>query len=358
MAASAQDELAESERPGAAAVKPSDRRSRARNFRILGLLISLLALGLVVRSVDLATTAQILLRADLWPLTLIPFVIIIQTLLRAERWRWLLDSGGTPASVPIRRVIPPMLIGYLANGLLPARLGEAVRAIVLARREQLSSSLVLGSAVLERLLDTVALALIVSAGAILAGAPDWLVLTALLISAGGLAIVVELATIGVEPLLRLGEAVTQRLPGRRMSRRLLEAAAHFGRGIRVRDRRRATLAAFLISLPCWLLEVLSFYLASLALGLNIGLSGALLVAGFATLGTAIPAAPGYVGTFELAATTVAIALGVPSSSALAYALLVHVLIFAPITIAGLVSLSIVGLRFDQLVEVATPDSGS
>jgi glycosyltransferase 2 family protein len=68
--------------------------------------------------------------------------------------------------VPVRRIVPVLLIGYLGNAVLPARLGEPIRAHLLARREGLSSALVFGTAVLERIIDLATLAIIAFAAAL------------------------------------------------------------------------------------------------------------------------------------------------------------------------------------------------
>jgi len=70
------------------------------------------------------------------------------------------------------------------------------------------------------------------------------------------------------------------------------------------------------------------------------------------LATAVPAAPGYVGTFELAATATAVALGVPRAEALAMAILVHVITLIPIAVAGAVVLIASGSRLGSLAEEA------
>ena len=76
-----------------------------------------------------------------------------------------------------------------------------------------------------------------------------------------------------------------------------------------------------------------------SLGLDLGVADAVLMGAVAVLATAIPAAPGYVGTFELAATSTAAALGVPRPEALALAVLVHVITVAPLALAGAVAIA-------------------
>jgi uncharacterized membrane protein YbhN (UPF0104 family) len=90
-----------------------------------------------------------------------------------------------------------------------------------------------------------------------------------------------------------------------------------------------------ISVACWLLDGTIFFLMSLAVGASLGWTECLLIAGVTVLGTAIPSAPGYVGTFELAAVAAGVALGLPSDSVLAVAVLVHALTTGMLVVGGI-----------------------
>ena len=89
-----------------------------------------------------------------------------------------------------------------------------------------------------------------------------------------------------------------------------------------------------------------------SLGVDLSPAGAMFVAGITVLGTAIPSAPGYIGTFELAASAAARSLGVPPDQALAFALLVHALTVLPLALGGAASLVWIGVRFGDLAETA------
>jgi uncharacterized protein (TIRG00374 family) len=249
-----------------------------------------------------------------------------------------------------------MLVGYLANAVLPARLGEAVRAGVLSRRERLSFPTVLGTVVLERIVDTASMALLVALAATQVGAPAWLVGIGIFVFAASALIIVVLGTVGIEPLVGLAERVARVLPLAGLSARVLVPAERFARGIRVHDRRRATLAAAFFSGGCWFLEALNFWLIAQALGLGLSPAGGLLVAGITVLGTAVPAAPGYIGTFELAAITVAETLGVSPAQAVAYALLAHLMTIVPLIIGGAVSMVGLDLGISDLNASARPET--
>jgi uncharacterized protein (TIRG00374 family) len=336
-------------------LRPPSRRS-SWLMRLLGLVISLAACIFILHTVDLGASADVLRRARPAPLALVVVFIAIQVSLRSWRWQILLASGATPARVPVRRIVGPMLVGYLANAVLPARLGEAVRAGVLSRRERLSFPTVLGTVVLERIVDTASMALLVALAATQVGAPAWLVGIGIFVFAASALIIVVLGTVGIEPLVGLAERVARVLPLAGLSARVLVPAERFARGIRVHDRRRATLAAAFFSGGCWFLEALNFWLIAQALGLGLSPAGGLLVAGITVLGTAVPAAPGYIGTFELAAITVAETLGVSPAQAVAYALLAHLMTIVPLIIGGAVSMVGLDLGISDLNASARPET--
>jgi len=85
-----------------------------------------------------------------------------------------------------------------------------------------------------------------------------------------------------------------------------------------------------------------FWLVGQAVGASLSPAGAILVMAVTVLATAIPSAPGYVGTFELAAVAVAGSLGVPRDIALALAVLAHVLGLLPTAVGGSVALMRLG----------------
>ena len=98
------------------------------------------------------------------------------------------------------------------------------------------------------------------------------------------------------------------------------------------------LLAVLLSLVAWSLDATLVWLAALSIGVKLDPAQAILIAGVGVFATMIPAAPGYIGTYELAATATAVALGIDPESALAIAVLTHALVLLPMAGAGAVAL--------------------
>jgi uncharacterized protein (TIRG00374 family) len=313
---------------------------------LVGAAISLIAIALAIRGIDLSRTVEILTAVRPWPLAIVAIALVVQLWVRSLRWAQLLP-GGPAGRIPTRRLVPVVLVGYLGNAVLPARLGDPIRALLVGRRESVAASSAFGSVVLERVIDTLMLALIVVPATVLSGGPGQLVgAAAIAASLAGLVLIVAQTSLPMRLVVRLQSRTGER------GTAVLESVARFVAALDARGRARAVAAVAGLSVVGWLLDGTIYWAAGLALGIDLSLAGAMLVSAITVLGTAIPSAPGYVGTFELAATTVAIALGVPAEQALAFAILVHALTVLSLAVGGAISLVWMGARFSELASTA------
>jgi conserved hypothetical protein len=287
---------------------------------------------LVLRGVDLQKTADLLGGARPAWLALAVAAIVGDLLFRAVRWQVLIRPIR---AVPFRRLTAYMLVGYLANNVLPARLGELVRSHYLGDREGISRSATLGTVVVERVVDTVVLVGI-GAAAILVLNVRGVVVSAILIG------------VAIAALLCVALAVAlaaHRLPGAGraaafLSRwpRVVGVATRLRDGLRVAALPKTVAAAAILSVAAWSCTVVAVLAVGQSLGIELTVGeGALLAAG-TNLATAIPSGPGYLGTFEYAGQSIALAFGLAASVGLALALLIHVLTIAVSSIGGVVAL--------------------
>lgn len=310
---------------------PVTRNLRTVLLALGGLALSAGAVVVIARSFDFGGAIDILRAgnplAELVAVALLAVGIVVRT----ARWRVLLPAPGGKR-VSIARLLPVLLVGYLGNTLLPARLGEAVRAVAVSRREPIGIPESAGSVALERVIDTAVLAVLGFVAAALLRAPAWLV--------GGTAAVAAVAITVVLALLLAGPSVTRWLDSRhdvsvaRIASRFLRTA--------VLTPRFALLAAVVLTAVAWSIDTLLYSAAATALGLELGPAQALVIVAAASLGTIIPSAPGYIGTFELAASTAGVAIGLGTGPALALAILVHLLTLVPLAAAGVIGALLIG----------------
>ncbi len=295
---------------------------------LLGLAISAIAIALVVRQVDLAA-AWAVLSGAIPGFVVATFACIIGDLtLRAFRWRGLL---GPVARLPLPTVSASLLVGYLANNILPARLGELVRSHHLGDRTGVSRASILGTVVVERVVDTGVLVTVASAAIVILSVRG-IVASAVLLGlafTGFLVAVLALALVAHRlPYADRIVARVERWPA------VLSAATRLRGGLAVAGRPRTMAGAIAWSVAAWTVTIVAFAAAGQAIGVELTWGQAALMAAGVSLVTAIPAGPGYVGTFELAAVEIAKAVGISPDSAFALALLVHAAILAVTTVGG------------------------
>ena len=284
---------------------------------VIGIGISIVALFLVVRSVDLAATWNTIITAQpQWILAMVAFMVI-DIGLRALRWRVLLRPV---ADVPFRHTLPANLVGYLANNILPARLGELVRTDDLGARSGVPRSTILGTIVVERVVDTVVLVAIASI-AILVLSVRGIVASAVLVGLAVTALLIVAIAIGI---------AAHRLPGAERVATFLdrwpqvrETLARLREGLTIATKAGTIGRALVLTLLAWGCSILAFTAGAQAVGIQPTMGQAALLAAGTNLSTAIPAAPGYVGTYELAAVTIGASVGISRDDALAMAVLVH-----------------------------------
>jgi glycosyltransferase 2 family protein len=298
----------------------------------VGVLVSVACVYLVIRGVDLGKTLDLLGGAKPAWLLLAVAAVGGDLAFRAVRWQILIRPI---CRVPLRRLSAYMLVGYLANNVLPARLGELVRSHYLGDREGISRSATLGTVVVERVVDTVVLVGI-GAAAILVLNVRGVVVSAILVgvAVAGLLCVALAVALAAHRLPGAGRAAAflARWP------RVVGVAARLRDGLRVAALPRTVAAAAVLSVAAWSCTVVAVLAVGQSLGIQLTVGeGALLAAG-TNLATAIPSGPGYLGTFEYAGQSIALAFGLGAPEGLALALLIHVLTLAVSSIGGIAAL--------------------
>lgn len=309
----------------------------------LGIGVSIALLALLFRSVDPAE----LIRAfrDINGVWLVPAVVLtfLGYVVRAIRWKYLL----TPLKkTSFLNLVSATLIGYMANNLLPARLGELVRAYVLGEREGLDTGAVVATLVIDRLADgfTVLLLLVVTV-LTLRLPPGSEAAQQGLMAGGYVALGVYLSVVAFLVLLRRNtlrtlrflEGLLKPFPGR-VAEKVIPFLGAFIEGARVTSRRGERLALAATSLVIWLFAVFSIHSVLLAFGMDFPLSVSLFILVLLVFAVMVPASPGFVGTFHAACVYGLLVFGVPRETALSVAIVIHGINFFPVIVVGLVCL--------------------
>ena len=326
--------------PTATATAPKGRlsppRGRIRRSRLLVNLVTVVVTltfsYVALRNIDLALAWRSLRTSDPWWLVASLIAFGVSAVTRAARWRSLFARGRRPA---LQAVANAMSIGYFYNNILPARAGEAARVLVLAQRSSTAPVEIVGTVVLERLYDVLAILVIFFA------AKPWLPHVSWFGAAAIAAIVLALALTVVALVLAVyGDRPMRFLltPLSRLSlfsgERLEHTISELTHGLSGLRHPGLALEAFLWTIVSWLTTAACAYFVTVAFHLHLSFACGVLVVVAIGLGMILPSAPAAVGVFEGAALIALQVYRIPHSSALPYALVLHLVNFVPFTILG------------------------
>jgi uncharacterized membrane protein YbhN (UPF0104 family) len=250
-------------------------------------------------------------------------VYFVATLARGWRWHKVLQHADIEHDVLDAHAL--VTVGYMGNTVLPARGGEALRVLLLAERTTARRREVLGSIIAERLFDVVALVLLFALMTFvgIAGTPAGQ--SPALIALG----VMAAGAIALATYLRL------RRSGR--FERFAQALRPVAGASRILARRDGPLLV-LLTVLVWLSEGLIFTLVAKALDIDLSLLEGTFLVVLASFFALVPAAPGYVGTYDAAMLFGLHALDIRGGVAVSFVILVRFVLFGPITVAGLILL--------------------
>ena len=311
-----------------------------------------LAVGVAISAVFLWLAFRDVAFADVWasmrsasPLGLLAVVAagLLGIVTRAQRWVPLFRKG---TGVTVRHAFAAQSIGFAGNTVLPFRAGEPLKAYALAQRTHQSFTKVLATVVLERVFDLMGVSVALGMTMALVPIPE---------SAGAqvngavrlLAVVMGVVVLGIvafvflrQRMLGIIDGIVDRLP-RALGEPLHKMVHAFADGLDALGDARALLRVNVLTLWVWVVMALPFALMSIAFGFgetygapawHVGIVCVAIVAVFVM----IPAAPGFVGTYQAGCIVALAIFGVPREEALAFSLLAHFLTLAPVTIVGLV----------------------
>jgi uncharacterized protein (TIRG00374 family) len=311
-------------------------RNRSALRAIGGFAVSIVALWIVLQGVDLQATAEVLRSADpRWIAVGVVFVMA-DLAFRAVRWQRLVHPIKAVAYL---HMLGYLVIGYLMNNVLPARLGELVRSHYLGDREGISRASALGTVVVERVVDLVAVVAIASASLVVLSVRGYLA-SAVLVGAGITGLLIVALAIGIAAHRLPGADRLRALADRRP--RLRELGGRLQDGLAVAGRPRTLAEALVCSAASWLAAILATAAIGQSIGVQLSIGQAALMTSGIALASAIPAGPSNLGTFELAAVTVGAAIGLSREEAFALALIDHVAILIVTSVGGGIALVRIG----------------
>jgi uncharacterized protein (TIRG00374 family) len=305
----------------------------------IGFIISLVILYLAFRRIDVQLLLKSLQGANYLYLFPIIAIIFVNMALRALRWGYLLR--------PVKKIGFPnlfagILIGFMANNVLPVRMGEFVRAYIIGRSEQIRKSASFATVMVERLFDGLTvLGLLVVVLTFIHLPPENIYFKRALQMGGYITMAIYGFTLVVLVMvktqtrwfLKTALFFTRPFPSK-VTKNGISTIKSFKEGLLSVESTKTMVTAFLYSLVIWAVFAYSIHLMGLAFGLTLSISATTMVLLAICLAMMIPSTPGYVGPYHASVAYALVLYNIPLEKALSFSLVFHATNYIPITLAG------------------------
>ncbi len=360
---------------------------------IAGILISIVCSWLFARKIEWAPLIMALREANYVYIIPTIIVIFVSHYLRAFRW---MEFIIPIKKIPVLNLFSASMIGFMANSVLPARAGEFIRTILVARKEKIELTASFATVVMERVFDI--LSIIVMASVLFLFLPSdtfqdthvsvsnridisteglnesavntksgqsssavsdgeaavpntirqlkkWSVIMTFF----GIFAITFLFLLSLYP--KRAGAVLERflfLFPHHLKERLVNLLHSFILGLQVFDNKKQVLWICAMSLIIWFLNAVSVYILCYSFNIDLSFAGACFVTVCLALAVALPQAPGFIGVFHIATQKSLDVFGVGLSSAQSFAIILWMVSIIPATLAGILFLWREGLSFGEI----------
>ncbi len=315
----------------------------------LGVAISALFIYILMRNIDYAEIRAALRGINYY--VILPAVILqlASYWVRSARWRYILSGIK---EIKTKDLLPIISISYMANNLLPLRMGEIVRAYMVGKKSNISSAAAFSTIILERIYDGITLLLFLGITALVFPFPDWVkqigILTSLLFF-GALIFLIGLVSFKQKSLLFLNRCLKVFPKG--IAQKVKDISDKFIEGFEVVRNKKVLIPIGIYSIIIWTMEASLFYAIAQAFEFHSAIYLSFFVLVIVNLGIMVPSSPGYIGTFEFFVTRSLNVFGIAKEIALGYALILRVFQYIPITIVGMIFMLIEGLTFSKITKL-------
>jgi uncharacterized protein (TIRG00374 family) len=325
---------------------------KSRSWQLLlGLALGVGLLLFALRGVDLHALWYALAHANYWLLAPIIGLTLLAFYVRAVRWGVLLRT--VKAAIPAGNLFSATMIGFAANNLLPARLGEFIRAWAIGRSERISRSAAFATVVVERIVDVFALLFFFCLALLLHPFTEtvrrggWMLLGVNFL----LLLVLVLAERHPERVSAFSRWAGGHLPGK-IGARVHALLDNFVVGLGVLRQGPAIGWVIVYSLLMYGLTLASIQAALAAFSFHVPWYASIVLLVSTSLGIIVAPTPGYVGAMQVACVWGLSLFGIDKSRAFSFSLYYHVSQFIPITLLGLWYLARQGLSLGDVAGAA------
>ncbi len=239
----------------------------------------------------------------------------------------------------------------MVNNILPGRVGELVRAYLVWRKEGIGKSAIIGTIVVERVLDGLALILIILLSSFLlplGGLLSNLLGIMIFIFVGLLLFLISMVAFPAAFKEIVGRLVNL-APGK-LRTTVEKILTGLIEGMKILRNPGRMAVAFAYSLLLWTIEVITGALVGMAFGFKMPLVAYFVATGTANLATTLPTTQGGIGPYEFFSKQTLVLFGAADSSAVAYAIVLHSLLILPLVFLGFIYLWLENLSLFKITE--------
>ncbi len=310
---------------------------------LAGLAIGAILVGVLVIRIDLRESWRSILRMDPRLIWLPAVMLMVGLTIRPWRWQLIFPKPSRPGFWPSFTV---WSVANMSNNVLPARGGDVLRCFLIARGQGMNrASLALATLGLEKVLDGLALLLVVALSSHFLAPPGWLAnltIVAAMIFGGAFAamVILHYRPRGFQRAIRM---LSLKCRHPRLGRRGSDLLGSFAEGLNMVGSWRQMTRLALLTAVTWFVEMAYVWAVAQALGLHLSLWAGMVVAAILGLGLMIPAAPAYVGSYEFFSVAVLGMFGVAPEQALSLAIVMHAGVLLMTTAFGLAGLASTGI---------------
>jgi len=284
------------------------------------------------RDLDAAAVWTTILRAN-WSLLALATLLTASTyLIRAIRWRALLDPVSP--GVKLSSLFASTSLGFAAVFLV-GRTGEIVRPVTLSSKEHVRPSASLATILVERIFDMLTVIAVFAVDLLVFRPPladaatisriRWSGVILMGVAIGSIFGLVMLYRHRVGAVDFLNRALEPF--GRRIRKGVVNVVSHFAEALSILHDRRELVVVAGWSVLLWLVCAVVNSLVFNAFGLKLSLSGATFVLGFGLVGSLVPTPGGAAGAFHMATAGGLMMLGTSENDAKSIAIVLHLIVF-------------------------------
>ncbi len=328
-------------------------------FLILGIVVSVGCFAWSLKDTNAEQLKAGFSGANYWSLPIMLLLLFGFYWLKTMRWQWLL----APVSpLTTKQLFGPMLIGFAANNLLPAHLGEFIRVFVVRKKYGVPASTVLSTVVLERIFDVLAILALFGVGLMFTDElPESYRNGALLLGAFAACVVIGVVVylIWTDVFLKFMSWCFSLFPflPAKLTTGVLDMLRKGADGLAALRSGKAVFLITVSSLVQWLLNGLIAYVALKAFQIDVTLATGLIVTGVTAFGVTIPSTPGYFGVIQMCfqVSMNAQQLRPDPSLVLGASVYYQMSMYIPVTMLGLYFVQQLGFSLKDLQRAADTD---